>query len=95
MNFDYYKNLCGNRRVSIKLSTLFYLKDLLDKNDIAAARELVDTACAADERHQLRIARENIWRKLNAARASGDERAIAEYCVLLEEITQAQKLFSV
>lgn len=95
MNLDYYKEICGDRRVNIKLSTLFYLKELLDKNDIAAARELVDTACAADERRQLRIARENIWSKLNAARASGDERAIAEYSALLDKVAQAQKLFSV
>lgn len=90
-----YEELYGNRRVHIRLSTLMFLKDLIEQKHFDEAFDLVETACAADERKQLREAREEIWRRLQIARDSGNLEEEKQYRLLLEQVEQAKKEFRV
>ena len=95
MDMKYYEGLYSNRRVNIRLATLAYIKDLMEKKQFDEAYSLIETACAADERRQLREVREEIWQRLQKARASGDKQQIKEMQKLLRQVEEAKKQFKV
>lgn len=95
MNLKDYEDLYGSRRVHIRLSTLMFIKDLMAQKRFDEALDLVETACAADERRKLREAREEIWRRLQIARDSGDFEEEKQYRLLLEQVEQVKKEFRV
>lgn len=95
MDLSYYENLCGNRRVNIRLATLMYIKELMEARQFDRAYQLIDTACAADERRQLREVREEIWQRLKSARASGNVEEEKQYRQLLAQVEEAKKKFRV
>ena len=95
MDMKHYEELYGNRRVNIRLSTLAYIKDLMEKKQFDEAFLLIETACAADERRQLREVREEVWQRLQKARAAGDKQQIKEMQKLLSQVEEAKKGFRV
>lgn len=95
MKLKDYEDLYGNRRVHIRLSTLMFLKDLMEQKRFDEAFDLVETACAADERQKLREAREEIWRRLKSARDSGNFEEEKQYRLLLKQVEEAKKGFRV
>ena len=95
MDMKYYEDLYGNRRVNIRLATLAYIKDLMEKKQFDEAFLLIETACAADERRQLREVREEVWQRLQKARAAGDKQQIKEMQKLLRQVEEAKKGFRV
>ena len=91
----YYESMYGDRRVSIRLAALVYIKDLMEQKQFDEAYRLIATACAADERRQLREVREEIWQRLKKARAAGDDAKIRELQQLLRQVEEAKKQFKV
>jgi len=95
MELSYYEQLCGNRRVSIRLSNLLYLDELLEQGELKTARQLVKTACAIDKRRELRSLREAVWRSLQKARSEGSCKETEMWRQRLRDVEELQKSFSV
>lgn len=95
MTLDYYESLCGKQRVSVRLAVLLHLKDLLENGSAEEALKIITTACAVDERKQLREVREEVWHRLTKARISGDIAEIKACHELLKQVDEAKKTLAV
>lgn len=92
---DYEQGGTGNKKLHVRLSTVLYLRDLMDAGQHEDARAVVELILDFEERERLRALRNEVYHRKEHARTVGDMDSYRRYDGLLQDCTQAAKDISV
>ena len=90
MNRTYYDELCGTKRVTVKLSAVYHAIDALESGDIQTALTMLKTLAAVEDRAQLRTVRNELWKRYKHAQQVGDDNEVKSIMALIAQVDAAR-----